>query len=334
MKTVSIGIQNLASPCHCACRYCLLHSNKTAADGVDYFRGRKIAERLVEWAKETGFAPLPYYYIGYCAEYPELFDTIAFNRSVGFAGAGFLQCNGIAVRDTAQTDEFLLRLKDAGITNLDTTFFGDETFHDRFAARDGDWKFMLHLAERAKRIGLTVSPSVVLLRDSLAMLPELFKTLAEVTDLRNIHSFLPDYRGRGHLVENIRLTREDFDTLPDTVKRTFNANRYKTEREWLAAPLPEYTRRALIITLRKDNIEQFERMTAEEIVRQAEALDDAYYTAIPGINELAEMYGNPENERLYRPRDLFWMWQRRYIREHHLNLYDVTDERNCCTVRS
>lgn len=334
MKTISIGVQNLAAPCHCACRYCLLHSNKTAPDGVDYFRGKRIAERLVEWARETGFAPLPYYCVPYCAEYPELPDTIAFNRSVGFSGARFLQCNGLAMRDTAQTDEFLHQLKEAGVTDLDTTFFGDEAFHDRFAARDGDWRFMLRLAERAGRLGLTVSPSVVLLRDNLAMLPGLFETLAGVADVKNIHSFLPDYRGRGHLVENSRLTREDCDALPDMVKRTFNAGRYKTEREWLEAPLPEYTQRALIITLRKDNIEQFERMTCGEIVRYVEALDDAYYAAIPGINELAELYGDRTNERLYRPRDLFWMWQRRYIREHGLKLYDVTDERYCCTVRS
>ena len=334
VKTVSIGVQNLAAPCHCACRYCLLHSAKTAPDGVDYFRGKRIAERLAGWARETGFAPLPYYYVPYCADYPELTDTIAFNRSVGFAGARFLQCNGIAMRDAAQTEEFLRRIKDAGVTDLDTTFFGDEAFHDRFAARAGDWRFMLRLAETAGRLRLTVSPSVVLLRDNLTMLPALFGTLAQVTDPAHIHSFLPDYRGRGHLVENSRLTRTDCENLPENVKRTFRADRYKTEREWLQSPLPEYTKRALVITLRRDNIEMLERMTCAEMIQYVERLDDAYYAAVPGINELAAQYGNPENGRLYRPRDLFWMWQRRYIRENRLNLYDVTDERYCCTVRS
>lgn len=335
VKTISISVQNLAAPCHCACRYCLLRSDKTASDGVDYFRGKQIAQRLVEWARVTGIDPLPYYYIPYCADYPELFDTIAFNRSVGFVGARFLQCNGIAMRNAAETDEFVRKLKDAGVTDIDTTFFGDETFHDRFAAREGDWQFMLRLAESAGRHGLTCSPSVVLLRDNLAMLPGLFDTLAQVAEVRNIHSFLPDYRGRGHLVENSRLSREDCDALPENVKRTFNAGRYKTEREWLnGEALPEYTRRAVIITLRRDNIEQFERMTCEEMVRYVEQLDDTYYAAIPGISELAKMYGDRKNERLYRARDLFWMWQRRYIREHGLTLYDVTDERYCCTVRS
>lgn len=45
--TVSIGIQNLCAPCGCACKYCLLQSCKKA-EGIDYFRGKKVAERFVE----------------------------------------------------------------------------------------------------------------------------------------------------------------------------------------------------------------------------------------------------------------------------------------------
>lgn len=45
METVSIGIQNLCAPCGCACKYCLLQScNK--AEGVDYFRGKRLAEKF------------------------------------------------------------------------------------------------------------------------------------------------------------------------------------------------------------------------------------------------------------------------------------------------
>ena len=98
--------------------------------------------------------------------------------------------------------------------------------------------------------------------------------------------------------------------------------------------LPEYTQRALTVTLRKDNIDLFENMSCYEIIAYVEKLDDEYYKAIPSINELAEIYGNKENEQLYRLRDLFWMWQKRYIRENHLSLYDITDERYCNTIRS
>jgi len=111
METISIGIQNLLAPCHCACKYCLLQSCKKADNGIDYNRGKKFAERFVCWGKEKGLPDLPYYFIGYCAEYPELFDNIAFNRSVGFIGASFLQCNGIRIRNETETDEFIGKLK-------------------------------------------------------------------------------------------------------------------------------------------------------------------------------------------------------------------------------
>jgi len=335
MQTISIGIQNLLAPCRCACKYCLLQSCKKAVDGIDYNRGKKFAERFVRWAKEKGLPELPYYFIGYCAEYPQLFDNIAFNGSVGFTGANYMQCNGIRIRNEAETDEFTGRLKTAGIAMIDTTFFGNEEYHDRFAARAGDYEFMLRLAKSAVRRGITSSPSVVVTEENAAMLDGLIDTLAQITDLHNIHAFLPDYRGRGNLMEDTRLTKESYETLSEKVKSRINFSRYKTESEWLSMrTLPEYTKRAIVVTLRKDNIEQFEQMSCGEIVKYVEDLDDAYYRAIAPVNQLSKLYGDPNNTKLYRLRDLFWMWQKRYIKENHLSLYDVTDERFCNTVRS
>ena len=77
-----------------------------------------------------------------------------------------------------------------------------------------------------------------------------------------------------------------------------------------------------------------ESMACEEIIAYVEGLDDAYYAAIPPIHELAKLYGDPASTRLYRPRDLFWKWQRRYIAEYGLHIHDVTDERLCGTLRS
>ena len=334
VKTVSIGIQNLCVACECACRYCLLRSNKTE-EGVDYFRGRQLAQRFVQWAKSKDITPLPYYFIGYCAEYPELGDNIAFNRSAGFSGADFLQCNGIKIRNQKETDELVESLKAAGITMMDMTFYGDKSYHDRFAAREGAFDFMLRLAKSAAEQGSVCAPTLVITEENRNVLDGVVEVLTSITQVESIHSFLPDYRGRGDLLEEVRLTEEGYEQLSHRVKGTLNMKRYRTEGEWLSMEtLPEYTQRALTITLRKDNIEQLEKMSCEEIVSHVEELDDAYYRAIPPVNDLARQYGDPENRRLYRLRDLFWKWQRRYIQEHHLKLYDVTDERLCCSVRS
>lgn len=86
--------------------------------------------------------------------------------------------------------------------------------------------------------------------------------------------------------------------------------------------------------MRKDNIEMFENMTCDEIISYVEELDDNYYRTIPTINQLAEMYGDKNSTKLYRLRDLFWMWQKPYREENHIDTYNVTDERFCNTIRS
>ncbi|MBN1777319.1 MAG: hypothetical protein JW811_04275 [Clostridiales bacterium] len=334
METVSVGIQNLYAPCSCACKYCLLQSSKKA-EGVDYYRGRKIAERFIRWGKEHNLENLPCYSIAYCADYPELFDNISFNQAIGFAGASFLQCNGIEIKTISETDKFIAKLKIAGIKTIDVTFFGNEKYHDRFSVHTGDYRFMLQLAKSAKRHGMTCAPSIVITEENKDMLEALFNILGQITDISNIHSFLPDYRGRGYLMEDSRLTEKSYALLSDQVKSTMNIQRYQTEKDWLSdGKLPEYTKRALVITLREDNIEMLESMTCDEIVSYVENLDKDYYRAIPPINQLAELYGNPQNTKLYRLRDLLWMWQKRYRDENHITIYNVTDERFCYTIRS
>ena len=334
METIAVTIFNLCAACGCACRYCLLRSCKKAG-GVDYYRGKRLAERFATWSAERETPQFDGYCIGYCAEYPQLWDNIAFNRSLGWVGAKYLQSNGIAIRSKEETDRFLRRLKEAGVEHVDTTFFGDRAYHDAFAARQGDYDFMLLYAQRAAALGLSCEPTVPVTQQNLAMLPELMQTLESIPGIGRIYCFPTGHWGRGNLLEPYRITPEDVERLPESVRSRLNLRRYKTEAEWLAGgPLPEYTKRALFVSLREDNIDLLESMTCDGIVAYVEGLDDAYYRAIPTVNELAAMYGDPGNLRLYMLRDLFWIWQRRYIKEHGLTLYDVTDERYCGAMRS
>ena len=334
METVSIDVQNHCAACGCACTSCLLCSLKRQT-GVDYFRGRRLAERFADWKQRAG-SPLPLSYtVGYCAEYPELADNLAFNRALGMPGANFLQVNGVRIRSEAETRQWLGHLRRLGIDKIDTSFFGDRAYHDRFAGRSGDYGFMLAAAKYAADAGLVCAPSIPVTAENADMVAPLLRTLAAFVEPANIHAFLPDYRGRGHLLEAARLTQEDCGRLPAEVRAVLSLRRHKTEAEWLAEDsLPEYTKRALRICLTEENIGLLEGMTCEEIIAYAEGLDDAYYAAIPSIHELAQLYGDPANTRLYRPRDLFWKWQRRYIAEYGLHIHDVTDERLCGTLRS
>lgn len=319
--------------CGCACKYCLLSSEKKSC-GVDYYRGKRLAQRFLDWKLSGGYQLSLYYSIGFCADYPQLADNISFNRKLGFPGAEFLQCNGIRIMDNKETIMFVITLKESGITRIDTTFYGTQEYHDRFAARKGDYAFMLRLAEAAVNAGIICSPSMLLCEENLGMVGEVFDTLSPIAGTTHIHAFPQDYRGRGYLLEGSRLTSTGYEMLPLRVKEAFNIMRYKTEAEWLMSPLPEHTQRVLNIAIREDNIEMLENMSCDEIISYVEKLDDAYYDAIPTINVLAELYGDKDNTRLYRPRDLFWKWQKRYLQDNNIHIHDVTDERLCGAVRS
>jgi hypothetical protein len=194
---------------------------------------------------------------------------------------------------------------------------------------------MMQLAKSAVEHGITCAPTLVITEENKNMLDDLYVAISKFIDSRFIHSFLPDYRGRGYLLEDIRITGESYFELSDAIRSTINITRYKTEKDWLSdGKLPEFSKRALIIALRVDNINMLENMTCDEIVSYVEKLDNDFYSTIPSINELALLYGEKKNTKLYRLRDLFWKWQKRYIEDHKVNIYDVTDERFCSTVRS
>ena len=62
---------------------------------------------------------------------------------------------------------------------------------------------------------------------------------------------------------------------------------YKTESEWLHFPAPfQESNRLIIISLRADNIDNYEKRNALSVVEEVEALDEEYYAAFPPFEEL------------------------------------------------
>lgn len=107
-----------------------------------------------------------------------------------------------------------------------------------------------------------------------------------------------------------------------------NGNIYRPESEWLSDPAPvQESNRLVIVSLRTDNIDNYEKRDALSVVEEIEALDEDYYSAFPTFDELAEKYGDPEGDRLYRIRDLYHHYRSLFAEDHKLDIYDVTDER-------
>ena len=82
-----------------------------------------------------------------------------------------------------------------------------------------------------------------------------------------------------------------------------------------------------------ENISLFEKQTFDETIAYLERLDDEYYETIPSFETLINQYGNLNGDRLYSARDLYMTYQRRYIEDHHISIYDINDERQCFVRR-
>jgi hypothetical protein len=334
MKTKGLMIINHNVPCSCACRYCFFQSSKSSS-GINYLRGEKQAKRFAEWRTQNNIDDFFLNYtISHCADFLEIFQNIRLNRSFNFIGASFLQCNGIGLKSDVDLKAYLQGVKAAGVEKIDTTFYGTKDYQDYFSSRNGDFNYMLKLLEVSSLIGLEANPSIFVCEDNKDQLDELFSILNGFSCVQHIHSFLQDYRGNGRKLESIRLSNNSFESLSESIKSTFNKSLYKTEKEWLeGSHFPEYTARNLILALSPENIDMVECMSCSEIISYIEELDDTYYKSTPGINDLAKIYGDKKNERLYRARDLYWKWQRQYIADNNLKLHDVTDERVCGSHR-
>lgn len=328
---MSINVMNLCVPCENRCRYCLL-SYDGRVTGVDYYRSQRYAKRFFEWLKENRPELSFLFGFGYSMEHPDLLNAIDFCRSIGSATGEFLQLDGMKFRTDGELETLLCLLKAHGIRLIDLTFYGTQHDHDRFAAREGDYRLMMRTLAMANKIGLDVTVSIPVTRGNQNQLDDLLAELDQYRTQRII-CFIPHSEGRGRLLEPIRLSQADYQMLSENVKSRINTNRFRTEREWLKAGFPVYEKRVLTVTLRPENIDFFENLPFADTIRYLEKLDEDYYTAVPAVEELAKLYGNPAGDRFYSARDLCMHYQRRYLAEYHLDIHDIHDERQCFSRR-
>lgn len=331
METTSVSIENLCVPCHCGCRHCLLASQHCAT-GVDYRRGAAFAERFYSWLRDNRPELGGLFYVGYCNEFPELPAHISFVQKYA-PWYDFLQFNGLKLRSREEIRALLSAIMERNIRLIDLTFYGLREYHDRFAGRKGDFDYLLTILEEANKIGLPVVVSVALTMENTSQMEALFEKLSRY-EIRTITVFQPHAKGRGETLSDVRLTQEALDGLPQTVKDHFMRVPHHTEAEWLRMKdRPKAEKRALTLALTPENIGKLETMAPEELIRELEAMDDAYYAAIPSMDELAALVGKPDNQQLFRIRDLYLEWQKRYLKAHPIDAVDMNDERHSFSAR-
>ena len=325
MRTVSFSIANYCVPCHAHCRYCLL-SSCGRVSGVDYRRGEAFAHRVLTELAEKKPDISGSFYIGYCMDTADLRDYIRFSGKHRSPGAGFLQMNGFGFRETAELLSMMQEIREEGVRLIDLTFYGTEAFHDRFAGRKGDFSFSLQMVSAAIQSELPVNISIPLMRDNLGQMEKLRSILSDYPVDRYSY-FLPHSKGRGRTLQDQRITRQEFERLPREIRDAFWKIPHQTEAEWIAAGKWEQPeKRNLTLVLTSENIQSLEEMRAEEILSFLETMDDRYLSQMPPVPELAGKYGNPDNDQLFRYRDLLLKWQQRYIADTGNTIYDMHDE--------
>ncbi len=325
MKTVSFGIANYCVSCQAHCRYCLLSScgRKT---GVDFDTGISFARRVLSELPEQRKDVSGFYYIGYCMDNPKLTDFIRFCKEFESPGARFLQMNGFKFRSEYELCQLMEEIQKEGVELIDLTFYGMEEYHDRFAGRKGDFAFLVKMLSVAEKTGLQVSISVPLLRDNLDQMAEL-RNVPEIAAAGRYSYFLPHSKGRGRNIQDQRITKQEFEQLPEEVRASFQKVKHMTEADWIeTGDLREPEKRNLTLVLTPDNLPHFEQMSAAEIIDELEALDDEYIKQVPSVRELAERFGRKDSDQLYRLRDLSLRWQQEYIVATGNLIYDMHDE--------
>lgn len=334
MRTIAIAVENLCVPCSCRCRYCLLSYGGRPV-GVDYRRGRRFTERFFGELEAVRPDLGRTFYIGYSMDTPELSDYIRFCRDIGSPAGEFLQLNGLRLRDERETERFAGELSGLGIRSVDLTFYGLRESHDRFAGRAGDFDFLLRLARAVTEEGIELQVSLPILRDNRGEAAELLEELSQFP-VRRFFAFLPHCKGRGWSLRDQRLTKREYEALPETVRDCFSRKvEYRSEGEWLQNPnVPEPESRTLTLSLTPDNIDRLEGMGAREILEKLEDMDERYYAAMPRPVELASQYGDPAGERMYRLRDLLLEYRQRHYRRYGAGMPNMDDESGHFSVRS
>lgn len=326
METSSVMIQSLCVPCYNHCRYCLL-SWDGKVEGSPWSRSVGLAERLLNELRTELPGIKSQFSFGYSMEHPDLREAIRTLRRLGSPQARFLQCDGMKMRSETECNDLMRMLHDEQIKELNFTVYGTRDYHDGFAGRKGDYDLLVRMMKSAKWFAIPFSIGIPVTQENIAQVDSLVAELSSLGS-QKVFLFIPHEEGRGKSLGDVRLRKHDLSVLSEQSRRLLNDEIYRPEADWLKEPgLPHESKRMILITVRPDNIEEYENGSAMDMVREIETLDEKYYSAFPEFAELAEVYGNPDGDRMYRFRDLFHHYRLLYAKEYDVQIYDVTDER-------
>ena len=141
METKQILVQSLCVPCGCHCRYCLL-SWEHQTVGADFEQSRAYSRGFYDYLRRNQPDIRFDFCFGYSMDHPALLETLDFLNEIGSVQGQLLQLDGLRMRTDPEIDDWMAGLAVHGVRHTNFTFYGLESYHDRFAGRKGDFSYL------------------------------------------------------------------------------------------------------------------------------------------------------------------------------------------------
>jgi len=320
VKDASVSVQWFGVGCECRCLHCLLSSSGRLST-VPYEDAQGIAARFCEWRDSRQVSGLLVdFTVGYSYDFPCILDYVRFRRELAVPGSRSLALNGTRKRRDVELRQWLTDLREAGITEVGLSFYGNRHVHDEFANRPGDYDLLLQTARIASECNMDRSETIFLSAGTAGTLADLLNDLTPLPPATQWLVTPWDYRGRGKDLENRRATAADLAALPEALARCVDRDAYRTEGEWIRLTqdglIPARSDRHYFVSVWQENLAQLQPTDCGEILAHLLSAEQALADALPSVKELADGYGDRKGQRIYALRDLEWKWQDGYLVEH------------------
>lgn len=258
--------------------------------------------------------------VGYSYDFPQLPEYVEFYRKSGMSAPQCLQINGFRKHTRNELRHLLENLKIVGVTEIGMSLYGLGASHDAFAGRDGDFEYLLAIAREVAGCGMVRFETLFLRKGSMNEIPCLLAELDAIPGCGRRYLVPWDFRGRGKLMEQHRPETLDIETLPDAIASLVNRRSYRPEAEWLplieSGCIPDKQFRHFLVSIWEENLEELETADCDAIIARLRCADDAFHAHMPPLRELAALFGERSNQKIYALRDLEWKWQDLYLDQH------------------
>lgn len=319
-----------AKTCRCRCMHCKGRGGggqwgPEEFETVSYKRARAAMEPIYAWYE--ALEEKPFRLLLGASEVADFEDTEKLMRlHTRVYGQAFAVCNGMDFMSPDELDAFFTRLYAAGARVCMTTFFGTEAFHDRFAGREGDFRYLLDVNRAAQKAGLNKLHILFLSRPNLPYLDELTELLTALPGKKQIQ-YRPIFnKPDAFTPEEDRLTRAEYAAA----EARYHASIHwplKTKAEWYDYILSgdysdkthDLSRLTPQVLLGGTTLRELEEMTdVESYLDAVVEKHTALRLGTPDMKTLCRLYGDPEpeNDRMYTFCDLEYAWKAQYQAEH------------------